>query len=365
MSGRGRGSCPSCHEEYFNRSKPPKCPKCGCFLGGTFYGPRKKVKSASPALVEINTGVFSCRTAGYDRCFVTSRGGLWLCTREECKISRSVHVNSAMASQYECEHVKQAKAPANCDPVAVYQPTLSNYPCSESVKDKLREVVASLPGDTPPVVQVSEQSFAVFGLPTASNPLGFCHVKKEGKSKVGYVCTAKDCRQFASKAKGSTVKAVCLHLHLLFASLEQFQQAGPSNASPSAASETSEPSTVEPSPNLEDSSQRISTILLAHETRRLPYHIPRDLLRSIMKRDSNTLFGVEGSWPILFLPRENQCGLCGSSLGLPTNHPGQQTNNTYLITELNPFKKVDVKVKTCISKECLAMHQPFPQDVGK
>ena len=74
-----------------------------------------------------------------------------------------------MASQYECEHVKQAKAPANCDPVAVYQPTLSNYPCSESVKDKLREVVASLPGDTPPVVQVSEQSFAVFGLPTASN----------------------------------------------------------------------------------------------------------------------------------------------------------------------------------------------------
>ena len=94
MSGRGRGSCPSCHEEYFNRSKPPKCPKCGYFLGGTFYGPRKKVKSASPTLVEINTGVFSCRTAGYDRCFVTSRGGLWLCTRFYVVFLRSNTANS-------------------------------------------------------------------------------------------------------------------------------------------------------------------------------------------------------------------------------------------------------------------------------
>ena len=44
---------------------------------------RKKVKSASPALVEICTGVFSCRTAGHDRCFVTRRSALWLCTRKE------------------------------------------------------------------------------------------------------------------------------------------------------------------------------------------------------------------------------------------------------------------------------------------
>ena len=71
-------------------------------------------------------------------------------------------------------------------------------------------------------------------LPTASNPLGFCHVKREGRNKSGYSCTAKDCRSFSSKAKGSTAKAFCLHLHLLFASLEQFspaEQAGPSSSS--------------------------------------------------------------------------------------------------------------------------------------
>ena len=174
MSGRGRGSCPICREEYFNRSKPPNCPKCGYFLGELFNGPRKKVKFVSPALVEVCTGVFSCRTAGHDRCFVTSRGGVWLCTREECEISRSVHLNSDMASHYECEHVKQAKTPANCDPVAVYQPRLSSYPCSESIRDKLRKVVALLPGDTPPVLQASEQlplSSFVFSLNFFPSPI--------------------------------------------------------------------------------------------------------------------------------------------------------------------------------------------------
>ena len=52
-----------------------------------------------------------------------------------------------MASHYECEHVKQAKTAAKCDPVAVYQPRLSSYPCNKSVRDKLHEVLASLSGD--------------------------------------------------------------------------------------------------------------------------------------------------------------------------------------------------------------------------
>jgi len=368
MSSRGRGSCPKCHEEYFNRSKPPNCPKCGYFLGGTFHGARKKAKSASPALVEVCQGVFSCRTTGRDdRCFVTSRGDMWLCTREECKISRSVHVNSDMASHYECEHIKQAKNTASL-PVATYHPSIANYPCSDTVRSKLCEVVSSLPDDSPPVVQVSEQSFAVFGLPTASNPLGFCHVKKETKTKNGYSCTAKDCRNFASKAKGTKAKAYCLHLHILFASLQQFPSTdAESSIDPSAASSSSssEPSIVVSTPNSEDGLQRKSTILLADKRRSLPYQIPRDLLRAIMARDSCTLFGVEGSWPSLFLPSENHCGLCASPLGPAINHPGQQSNSSYLISELNAFTKVDIKVRTCGNKECMAIHQPFPVDIGK
>ena len=83
-----------------------------------------------------------------------------------------------------------------------------------------------------------------------------------------------------------------------------------------------------------------------------------------MARDSCSLLGVSGGWPMVFLPLDECCGLCHSPLGKETNHPGQQSNDAYLITELNAFSKVDVKVKTCSSKDCLAIHQPFPVDIG-
>ena len=91
--------------------KPPNCTNCGHHLGGTFQGARfKKTKSASPEVVEITQGVFSCRTTGRDDwCFVTSSGDMWLCTHEACKVSRSIYINSDLASQYECNHVKHAK----------------------------------------------------------------------------------------------------------------------------------------------------------------------------------------------------------------------------------------------------------------
>ena len=131
MSSRGRGSSPRCHVEYFNRSKPPNCGNCGHHLGGTFQGARKKTKSASPAVLEITQGFFSCRTTGRDdRCFVTSSGDMWLCTHEACKVARSVHVNSDLAPQYKCDHVKLAK---NTDiaesPCLTYSPSILRYPC--------------------------------------------------------------------------------------------------------------------------------------------------------------------------------------------------------------------------------------------
>ena len=81
-----------------------------------------------------------------------------------------------------------------------------------------------------------------------------------------------------------------------------------------------------------------------------------------MTRDSCRLFGIEGAWPEFFCPEEENCALCGSTLGPVSNHPGQRSADSYLITELNPL---DIKVKTCTSKDCLAMHQWFPVDIGK
>ena len=210
MSSRGRGSCPRCHVEYFNRSKPPNCGNCGHHLGGTFQGARKKTKSASPAVLEITQGVFSCRTTGRDdRCFVTSSGDMWLCTHEACKVARSVYVNSDLASQYECDHVKLAKNTDIAGPLSTYSPSILSYPCRDCVRVNLNEVVSSLPPATRAVVQVSDQVFAVFGLPTASNPLGLCHVKREGKNKSGYSCTVKDSKRKGQQPKPSVCICIC------------------------------------------------------------------------------------------------------------------------------------------------------------
>ena len=201
MSNRGRGSCPRCGEGYSNRAKPPSCPNCDYELGGKFQP--KKAKSDSAPIVEICHGLFSCRTTGRDdRCFVTNRDGIWLCTREDCKLSRSIHVNTGLLKEYQCEHIKLAKNYSNASPLRVFTPVLDSYPCSDSIRQELLEIMESLPSNMPSVVQVSEQSFAVFGPATASNPLGFCHVKKRIiKSRVGMFAVAKTALETQLKRK--------------------------------------------------------------------------------------------------------------------------------------------------------------------
>ena len=83
MSQRGRGCCPSCKAEYFNRTKPPNCNMCGVALGETFEPSRKKMKY-SPQAVEVKSGsIYSVKTSRKDdRCFVTTDGTLWFCSVE-------------------------------------------------------------------------------------------------------------------------------------------------------------------------------------------------------------------------------------------------------------------------------------------
>ena len=49
-------------------------------------------------------------------------------------------------------------------------------------------------------MQVSDTMYCVYGPITASNPLGYCHVRKNTDSS-HFLCTGKDCRGFAGKGK--------------------------------------------------------------------------------------------------------------------------------------------------------------------
>ena len=143
MSQRGRGCCPGCKAEYFNRTKPPNCNMCGFALGGTFEPSRNKMKY-SPQAVEVKSGsIYSVKTSRKnDRCFVTTDGTLWFCSVENCKLARSVQHNSSQLANFTCTHVDQVKSNyQQVLPVAVLSPNLDKFVASESLKDSIKELI--------------------------------------------------------------------------------------------------------------------------------------------------------------------------------------------------------------------------------
>ena len=132
MSSRGRGKCPKCKQENFNRSKPPDCTSCSFHLRGTFVQKKKKPKQSNTAVVEIIQSLYFYRSSDQaDRCFVTCGGDSRLCSLEKCKVARSVHVNSGLVDSFECQHIKEAKNSSDCCPIVTLYPDLVNYPCSD------------------------------------------------------------------------------------------------------------------------------------------------------------------------------------------------------------------------------------------
>lgn len=185
------------------------------------------MKSASPAIVEISQGVFWCRITGRDDdCFITSGSDMWSCTYE-------VNVNSDLASQYKCDHVKHAKNPDISGPVSTYLPNNSSYTFAATLCEPIwlrwcRHFLLQHLWSFKCQIKFLQPLYC----PLQAIHLVFVMSKEGAETKVAIVARlkSKDCRSFSSKVKGSTAKAFSLHLHLLFASLEQFppaEHAGP------------------------------------------------------------------------------------------------------------------------------------------
>ena len=359
MSQRGRGCCPGCKAEYFNCTKPPNCNMCGFALGGTFEPSRKKMKY-SPQAVEVKSGsIYSVKTSRKDdRCFVTTDGTLWFCSVEK----------SSQLANFTCTHVDQVKSNyQQVLPVAVLSPNLDKFVASESLKDSIKELIKNATSCAIEhiAMQVSDTMYCVYGPITASNPLGYCNVRKNTDLS-HFLCTGKDCRVFAGKGKQLKSKSMCIHVSILHACLIK------SNSDTSQSTDNCPNSADANLSNATDNSndqheltQRISTLQLAEKTKALPYKLPQHLLESVSRRDACTLLGVGEEWPDCFVPDSTHCELCGAPLGSICVHPGQAKNAPcYLITELNPFKKVEIRVKFCLASKCSAMHQATVEKIG-
>ena len=80
---------------------------------------------------------------------------------------------------------------------------------------------------------------------------------------------------------------------------------------------------------------RMSTLNFAL-SRKLPYKINKETLRTIMRMDANCMLNLPFAWPEKYVPEYDECNdeLCNSQLSMPLCHPGQK-GHSFLITELN------------------------------
>ena len=214
MSKRGKGTCTICQQQYGNRNKLAYC-SCGAYLGGHFISKKKKIISA-PEVVELLRNIYSAKPSSRnDRCLVMKEGKQWICLRANCLRDTAAFVSSGNADGFACNHINLARKSTVSKPTDIWTPTesdIDNYESGQSVQTQLKSVVQGL---TPPqlaVITVCEDIFVVFGPPTTTNTMGYCHVRKE---EANLLCASKDCKGCVSRCKSERQKNICIHLHLL------------------------------------------------------------------------------------------------------------------------------------------------------
>lgn len=358
-SGRGKGSCPKCRSQYTNRHKPKNCPSCSFEIGGS-YVPKSITKVVVPECTMIllsgGTKIFSVKTTTRNnRCFVVMEDGVVMCHNSVCKEKRSVFVHSGQAEAFTCEHSEKIKVSSepewssSCD-----HGNIETYVADNNTKSVLLGIV-NKSSSFPHAVRVSENVFAVYSMSTASNSIGYAHVRKDDQF---YACSSKDCKASKVKTKQVGSRNICIHIHVLLCCL----QAKDKEVSVQSTSESLE--TVVPVVEEKEASStsRVNTLQL-HSGFELPYEIPEAFLLKNKELDSQTLLGQSG-WPELFEPGETCCVLCKSALSASRCHPGSNGDGI-LFTDLNPFRKIKIKVKICCDEACQAIHRVIPSDIGK
>lgn len=369
-SKRGKGSCPGCGEEYACRYKPEKCSKCGYDLGGSFEPKNaKRSKKCNPDVVRVTPEIFSVKTSKKDdRCFVVREGNNNICLHKYCKELRATYSATGSLQTFKCKHVNDIDTFPSANPLNVYflnEEIILNYLGDSSAKKTLSDLLDIIPTDHPSVSRVTDSSYVVFGRPSATNTVGYCHVQVISDVNRVYKCTSKSCRSFVSKTKQEKTRSTCQHLHLLYCLLHGNNRRI-EESSTTLTGQNEHPETIV---SQTASFSRQTTLDVAMNSS-LPYKIPSSLLQEISRRDATTFLNINidaaTGWPNAFEPIEVICVQCQSPLSTARQHPGQSRDESaYLLTELNPFKRVKLLVKVCSNSLCKAMHRPRTLETGR
>ena len=345
---RGQGSCSGCGWKYHCRYKPFHCPDCNNELGGSYIPKKKKRPLVPKCTLVVQTGevcIYSANTSTHDdRCLVIKQDKSLMCHHNICKQKRAIHINSQNVEDFNCNHLEKIQECST--PLKTFQKLLDGlYPCDENTRASLNELAAECEETGFSVaVYVSPTMYCVFGRATANNAAGYRHVRV---TDTEVKCCSKDCKSSMVRGKQQKSRRICIHIHVLLS-------LGICKGSENTDGPLEQvPSSSEDSGNL---MPRKATIDLKMK-RTLPYKIPLAIIQQAGKMDAHP-----SGWQWTFEPEQETCELCNGELGHSKVHPGKR-GRSVLITNMHPFKTVEIYVKTC--SNCSAMHQVFPYEFGK
>ena len=169
--------------------------------------------------------------------------------------------------------------------------------------------------DRPTVVKVSEQSYAVKCLASASNPIGYTHVKVDKTQPTNLHCLTNECRGCQGATKQVKRKRSCVHMHSVI--LARRIKEGICQSEHEVVDREDEESIETKNRSnflsIETELQslsitRASTLLLQMQ-RSIPYLIPITVLKATDTRSYQKL-------PLpVFEPTDVECSLCRGKLG--------------------------------------------------
>lgn len=186
--------------------------KCGYHLGGSYQPKPKKSKCDLPQCVEFLTHgtcvFYACRTVRNHRCLFVIDGDQTQCHNEKCKLARAAFMNSASnTASFSCEHIaKKMEAVPSLSSHTLTAEIIEQYKGDQVTKSNLTATMNST--SFPHLFRLSESIFCVYGPPTTSNPVGFCHLTV---SKTKLECSSSDCKGYGSVMRQKKKEKVCIH----------------------------------------------------------------------------------------------------------------------------------------------------------
>eukprot|EP00794_Sanderia_malayensis_P021119 gene21119-23190_t len=362
---RGIVTCSGCFETFSSRWKPEKCTKCHRELGGKYNFSEKKQKCSDFGCVRINNEsenqveLLSITTSKRDtRVFALNSpvAEKRLCYHEKCLSLRGVHVASSNLEEFSCDHLKLA---ADCtEPIyrkSFSQEEISLFPVAEKVKNQM---MRNQEINSPTVVKISPKNYAVKCKPSASQPIAYCHVRVDESQPTNLLCLCRECKNKRGSTKQVKRRVFCIHLHYAILARKIEEKVETEDFIFKLNDNVHREPTLSWESDLQSLGLSRASTMKLQLKREIPYIIPADILQF-----PNNIGFLDN----VFTPQNINCDLCGSPLDnatFPNGSRSAYSEDQYLLTSRDSFRKIAIKTKKCSNSECKAVCNLFPYEQG-